>query len=79
MTIYERFDFITGKIDEMISEDTAKMVQAESEHITTDDYYYMGRVHALREIRMVIMHQIAQHQIDEDMDLVLDALTRRMV
>lgn len=79
MTIYERFDLITGKLDEMIGEDTAKMALAESEHNTTDEYYYMGRIHALREIRMFITHQIDQHQISEDLDLTLDALTRRMI
>lgn len=79
MTIYERFDLIMKKLNMMIDESSIKMHEAENDPHPEQYFYYMGRVHALNEIRLFLTHQIEQHQIDEDMDLVLDALTRRMV
>lgn len=79
MTIYERFDLIMKKINVMIEDASIKMHEVENDPHPEQYFYYMGRVHALSEVRLFLTHQIEQHQINEDLELTLDALTRRMV
>lgn len=79
MTIYERLDLIRNKLDVMIDYSSIKMHEAENDSHHENYFYYMGRVHALEEMRLFLSHQIEQHKIDEDMDLMIDAMTRRMI
>lgn len=79
MTIYERFDLIMKKLNVMIEDASIKMHEVENDSHPEQYFYYMGRVHALSEVRLFLTHQIEQHQISEDLDLTLDALTRRMI
>lgn len=75
MTIYERFDFILKRVDDKIHQAVIKMDDVKDDPSLRSEYYYqMGRVHALQELRLVITTQIDLHEIQDDLDLALDAI-----